>query len=62
MHVWRRERCHAHHNHLTDGPVDPEEWILAVLEGDIDDVLPELGWQPCQNENKCRRAGRCVRR
>jgi hypothetical protein len=42
------------HDHLDD-------YLEAVLEGEVEDVLGEAGWRACMRPRRCRRAGRCLR-
>ncbi|MEE4235549.1 MAG: hypothetical protein V2I51_02390 [Anderseniella sp.] len=37
----------------------PEEWLDAILEGEIKDTLPDMGWRSHCGTRRCRRAGRC---
>ena len=37
----------------------PEEWLDAILEGEIEDTLQDLGWRSQCGARRCRRAGSC---
>jgi hypothetical protein len=40
---------------------DLDDYLEAVLEGNEDDVLDQMGWRACAWSRRCRRAGRCLR-
>jgi len=38
-----------------------DDYLAAVLDGEVEDVLDEAGWRACLGPGRCRRAGRCLR-
>ena len=38
-----------------------DDYLAAVLDGEVEDVLEAAGWRPCIGPGRCRRAGRCLR-